>query len=61
MFRSFSAEGLAEAGYLEKKPLTKSFDLLNNYLVLSIMVSAVFDIVLDIILLYKTNFLKMGS
>lgn len=52
MFKSFNAP--AVEGYLEEKnPLTKSFDLLNNYLVLPMIVSVRFD-VLDIILLYKT-------
>ena len=58
IFKSFRV-GAAEGYLAEKNPLTKSFDLLNNYLVLFIMVSVVvLDIVFDIILLYKTNFLK---
>lgn len=44
MFNSFGSDNL-----LEKNPLTKSFDLLRSYLVLSVMV------LIDIILLYKTT------
>ena len=45
IFKSFKED------YLEKNPLTKSFDLLNNYLVLF----AIVFVILDIILLYKTS------
>lgn len=50
IFKSFKED------CLEKNPLTKSFDLLNNYLVLFAIVS----VILDIILLYKTSSKNMS-
>lgn len=65
MFNSF------KEGVLDKNPLTKFFDLLNNYLVLFVIsfvillpvlpVLPVLIAVLDIILLYKTVFKKRYS
>lgn len=60
MFNSF------KEGVLDKNPLTKFFDLLNNYLVLFVIsfvmllliLLPVLIAVLDIILLYKTVFKK---
>ena len=55
----------SKEGVLDKNPLTKFFDLLNNYLVLFVIsfviLLPVLIAVLDIILLYKTVFKKRYS